>query len=282
MSKLRKKRGFTTIANSTCQQKDLSLQAKGFLALLLSLPDDWHFNFDALVKMSNNGAHSTRTAMNELTSNGYLSKCPIRTEGGKFSGWDWIISDEPQTLEQVEKPEVQDTVMTVFSSTDKHDDITKKNSTKKNNKEEGFSEALKIFQGVNYTHSTRCIETLETKYKTSAQDALELWGEQGIRNAFIEASTKVDSASRIGYKWADILAFAEASSTKPLNTLNSNQRKQPAPNQIWLHETSKLFLVENVEGNTVHGIIKHFDETKTQASVDINELVKFEYVNATN
>jgi len=133
MPKLRKKRGFTTIANHTCQRADLSLQAKGFLSLLLSLPDDWVYNFDNLVTMSQNGHFSTRAAMDELTKHGYLTKQVVKGEGGKFEGWDWVISDEPMTV--VTETVVTETIMTEIRSTDERNDNTYKNSTKKKDKE---------------------------------------------------------------------------------------------------------------------------------------------------
>jgi hypothetical protein len=96
MAKLRKRRAFTTISNDTCQRADLSLQAKGFLALLLSFPDDWEFKFDHLVACSKNEEHATRTAMNELTKAGYLHKVAVKDpKTNRFIGWDWTISDLP-------------------------------------------------------------------------------------------------------------------------------------------------------------------------------------------
>lgn len=94
--KLIKKRAFTTMANETAQNRGLSWAAKGLLACLLSLPDDWVFRFDHICTLSLTGNHATRTAMNELTAAGYLVKTRARDpKTGMFLGWNWLVSDVP-------------------------------------------------------------------------------------------------------------------------------------------------------------------------------------------
>lgn len=97
MSKLKQfKAKSVSIPNETVRQKSLSLQAKGFLSLLLSFDDNWSFNFNHLMSLSSNGRDATRNAMNELTKAGYLKKTPARDpETGHVDGWDWLISDTP-------------------------------------------------------------------------------------------------------------------------------------------------------------------------------------------
>jgi len=131
MARLRKQTKYTTIANETCINPDLSLKAKGFLVLLLSFPDDWEFNFDYLVQCSADGRESTRTAMRELTEKGYLEKQPIQNEKGVFDGWDWFVSDvSPSHI--VGKPVLRETRRTVPTE-DGTIYITKKNIQRRSN-----------------------------------------------------------------------------------------------------------------------------------------------------
>lgn len=290
MSRLRKKRGFATIANSTCQTAKLSLQAKGFLALLLSLPDDWEYNFDALVTMSNNGHHSTRNAMNELTAQGYLSKEPIKNnDTGKFEGWDWIVSDEPLTV-------VTETIMTETRSTDERDDNTKKNSTKKNNKEYPHTpkDDTRLLDA-----QKRLIEGTENSFnafKRQYPKAFEVYDEIARVRRYGYAEKQAQAKQLL--KQIDThgeLAFIDAAEktllaigdlTNPIAYLITQlktaqpqvpAKRLPKPNQIWLEEQNRLFLVKSITGNTVHGILKHHDESKQEIDLPLERLIRFEY-----
>ena len=43
---------YTIVDNTVLQNVNLSFEARGFLAYLLSLPDDWNFTVRGLVKMT--------------------------------------------------------------------------------------------------------------------------------------------------------------------------------------------------------------------------------------
>ncbi|QSE76334.1 DnaD domain protein [Lactococcus taiwanensis] len=69
----RKKAGnnFTILSNEFLRDEKLSLKAKGLLAYILSLPDDWKIYFEEIEKHHKDGKASLRTAWKELESNGY-------------------------------------------------------------------------------------------------------------------------------------------------------------------------------------------------------------------
>ncbi len=93
---------YTSIANDVLRDQTLSLRAKGLLALLLSLPDNWRFNLTWIVEQSREGRDATRAALAELRERRYVVTAPARDENGKLAGHDWYISDspiDPDTLE---------------------------------------------------------------------------------------------------------------------------------------------------------------------------------------
>lgn len=78
--------------------KTMSWKAKGLLAYLLSLPDDWEINLEDLQKRSTDRRDSIRTAFVELKKNGYVVVNPIKNKG-KFKGVDYIVYEVPKNLE---------------------------------------------------------------------------------------------------------------------------------------------------------------------------------------
>lgn len=63
---------FTVMSNVHLRDKGLSLKAKGLLSLILSLPDDWKYSIAGLAAISKEGESAIKTALDELTSAGYV------------------------------------------------------------------------------------------------------------------------------------------------------------------------------------------------------------------
>lgn len=99
MTIIRKTRttNYSMIYNVGLKDPKLSAKAKGLLAYMLTLPDDWKFYQEELEKHFTDGTQSIRTALNELIKHGYLVKKTIRDATGKFTGTDWIVYDNPLT-----------------------------------------------------------------------------------------------------------------------------------------------------------------------------------------
>ena len=88
-------------------------------------------------------------------------------------------------------------------------------------------DATLIIQKMHPLAATKCIEFLERKGVT-AEWALNLWGETGIR-ALLEEAMQISSSVKTGFIWADfILGSREAKTVKPLTTTQPLQpeRKQ--------------------------------------------------------
>ena len=85
--------GFAQIPNQTLQDTRLSFESKGLLSLMISLPDDWGFNNEWLMKQSPNCKKTKLTRMlRELSDCGYLIKKAKRSgDNKKLDGWDYFV-----------------------------------------------------------------------------------------------------------------------------------------------------------------------------------------------
>lgn len=78
--------------------ENLSWKAKGLLAYLLSKPDDWQIYVKDLIKRSTDGRDSVVSGLKELEDNGYLSRQQIRGGNGKFGQMEYIVYEQPLTV----------------------------------------------------------------------------------------------------------------------------------------------------------------------------------------
>ena len=95
-SKLTEK--FSTIPNALIQNFVVSLEARGLLVYLLSLPLDWKLNIKDLSKKNNMGENKIRKLVNELIQCKYIVRVQDRVRNGTFKSFDYFIYDTPQTL----------------------------------------------------------------------------------------------------------------------------------------------------------------------------------------
>ena len=73
----------------------LSWKAKGLLAYMLSMPDDWTFYNEELMKHSPDGSSTFKAAMKELQEYGYVVRRKKQDERGRFAGWETIVYEHP-------------------------------------------------------------------------------------------------------------------------------------------------------------------------------------------
>lgn len=92
---------FTVLDNTCLRDEDISWAAKGMLAYILHLPNDWQLYVSDLKNRAKNGRDSTSSILNELIYKGYIVRRRSR-EKGKFSGYEYHVYENgtPQT----EKP----------------------------------------------------------------------------------------------------------------------------------------------------------------------------------
>jgi uncharacterized phage protein (TIGR02220 family) len=113
--RVEKNANYVVMNRTALNDKRLSWKAKGIMAYMLSMPDDWVFYINELTKHSTDGEKAFRSGLKELKENGYVKRKPVR-EGNKIVGWETIVTEIPsKSLDtslladfvQVQKEQVQ-------------------------------------------------------------------------------------------------------------------------------------------------------------------------------
>lgn len=103
--RVEKTKDFTIMSNHHLRNRTISLKAKGLLSLMLSLPEDWDYTLKGLAKISLEGICAVRSGIKELEEAGYLERECVRNEKGQFEDADYIIHEQPISVEPAsEKP----------------------------------------------------------------------------------------------------------------------------------------------------------------------------------
>ena len=80
---------------------ELSWQAKGLLAYLLTLPDDWKVYPRELVKHAKNGRDALYRILRELIDRGYLLRTQQRNEDNQFRQVTYTVLEYPSLVNSV-------------------------------------------------------------------------------------------------------------------------------------------------------------------------------------
>ena len=88
--RVEKTKNYTVIHNQFLRRKDLSWKAKGILAYVLSLPDDWTINLKEVMTHATEGERAFRSGWKELEDKGYVHREPVR-EGNRIKYWETIV-----------------------------------------------------------------------------------------------------------------------------------------------------------------------------------------------
>lgn len=92
--RVEKNRNYTVISNEFLRNKELSMKAKGLLAVCLSLPDDWDYSINGLVAICKESVTAVRNAMKELEEFGYMKINKLQNEKGHFY-YEYVIYETP-------------------------------------------------------------------------------------------------------------------------------------------------------------------------------------------
>ena len=92
--RIEKNREFVVISNKFLRNKEMSLKAKGLLALCLSLPETWDYSLNGLVAICKENHTAIRSSLKELEKFGHLKRNRIKDAKGKFM-YEYIIFEEP-------------------------------------------------------------------------------------------------------------------------------------------------------------------------------------------
>lgn len=86
---------YTTISNVFLRDKELSLKAKGLLATILSLPENWDFSIKGICATIKEGTTAVYSAIDELKERGYCKVVTNRNEKGMIVGNDYTFYEDP-------------------------------------------------------------------------------------------------------------------------------------------------------------------------------------------
>ncbi|MFF2176457.1 DnaD domain protein [Lysinibacillus sp. NPDC058147] len=102
--RVRKKENYVVLDKGFLNDTRLSWKAKGLLAYMLSLPDDWSFCISNLATHSKCSRESTANIIKELSQAGYVHKVQGRTNMGKFRKVELSVFETPQVEPFSENP----------------------------------------------------------------------------------------------------------------------------------------------------------------------------------
>ena len=138
----RKTSKYTTISNVFLRDKNLSLKAKGFLTVIMALPDDWDFSIKGICSILKEGKSAIYGIVQELKENRYCKTTPSRDEKGLILGLDYMFYEEPYEEEpQQDNPHTENRDMDNMPQLNTKDD-KEKNRTKDLPKEEGIDKSI--------------------------------------------------------------------------------------------------------------------------------------------
>lgn len=96
--RVEKSNNYTVLHRAALNDKRLSWKAKGIIAYMLSMPDDWVFHLEELMKHSTDGEKSFRSGFKELKNYGYVKRFPVYKDK-KIDHWETVVFEVPQTQE---------------------------------------------------------------------------------------------------------------------------------------------------------------------------------------
>lgn len=87
---------YTILKNELIRDSRLSFEARGFIALILSLPDDWSFSVRGLMKITGLKMSVVEKLLTELKNCGYAEKKKTRDDRGRITAHSWDFYELPQ------------------------------------------------------------------------------------------------------------------------------------------------------------------------------------------
>jgi len=95
--RVKKDKGYFVASNKPFNNKDLSWEARGVLAYLLSKPNNWVVRNKDLYRQSKAGRYKVDRILGELKDNGYLERTIYKKADGTFE-WESTIHETPITI----------------------------------------------------------------------------------------------------------------------------------------------------------------------------------------
>ena len=141
---------YTTISNGFLRDKNLSLKAKGFLTVIMALPDDWDFSIKGICSVLKEGKTAIYGVIQELKENHYCKTTPNRNEKGLILGLDYVFYEEPYDEEpQQDYPHSDNRYMDNMPQLNTYENKENKgikDLSKKEEREESLSKKDELFE----------------------------------------------------------------------------------------------------------------------------------------
>ena len=93
-----KSRDYTVLSNHIFKDRTLSAKAKGLLAEMLSLPENWDYTLKGLTYLFSDGLDSVRQGIRELEEHGYVVRERKRDEKGRLGEMEYVIYETPHKV----------------------------------------------------------------------------------------------------------------------------------------------------------------------------------------
>ena len=213
------KEGFTVVPNYILNNRNLSYKAVGLYVQILQYQNSptHKIYVKSLMTYKTDKESSVRSGINELMSEGFLTREAIRNERGQMNGYRYIVHAQP--IEKTTIEPKRENPVTVNPLTDNHvrkSKIDYKENNKKENREEETRDVLNLYYD-EYKLSKKKLPHIKNfinKYKDLIE--LDLWHE-----IFIRASE--DSISS---KYLYVKTFIEDLVKDNIYTLNDYKKRK--------------------------------------------------------
>ena len=86
---------YPIMSNHHLIDPELSFKAKGLMSYMLSRPDNWDFTIEGLAHQNKEGADAIARIIRELEDRGYITRCRVRNQAGKFTDMEYKILECP-------------------------------------------------------------------------------------------------------------------------------------------------------------------------------------------
>jgi len=225
MPKLKVINRYATTPNELLNNGAISLKAKGLFAFIQSKPDNWAFSAQRIAKQTKDGKSSIVGGLKELEENGFLVRTAIKTKGGKWNGYDYILSDKPSTDNRSTDKRSTENYTTLSKKDNSKKDIVKKNKIILHSKTSfagsDLNSLLELFKPINpsyerlYSNTTQrgALERLVKKYSVKKiKEILKALPKLVVKPFCPQISTPYQLETKLG----NLISF-----------YNQSQNKQP-------------------------------------------------------
>lgn len=100
-----KSRDYTVLSNHIFKDRTLSAKAKGLLAEMLSLPENWDYTLKGLTFLFSDGVDSVRQGIKELEEHGYVVRERKHDVKGRLGEMEYVIYETPHNVDSSDDSE---------------------------------------------------------------------------------------------------------------------------------------------------------------------------------